>query len=89
MKETTMWNLFCWLTGRIGIHESLRRARYFEARSVDGNAPIFMRWPNGCVWRRVPSHDIDPAAKCVWAWEPADRLPSPRKKISKEEAYRR
>jgi len=61
-------------------------ARYFEAADADGNLRILMRWQNGCIWSRVPSHEIDPRMGVPWAWIPIESLPFRRREISVEEA---
>jgi hypothetical protein len=69
------------------IAEGFHRARYFEVKRDNRRASIFMRWPNGCVWLRNPSHDIDSASTFPVRWKPVDRMPFRRREISREEAH--
>jgi len=87
IEETIMWNPIRRIAGRTTIAEGFRRAKYFEVKRPNRRASIFMRWPDGGVWLRVPSHDIGPASALPVRWKPVDRVPFGRREMSREEAH--
>lgn len=82
-----MWNPIRRIAGPMTIAEGFRQAKYFEVKRPNRRASIFMRWPDGGVWLRVPGHDIGPASTLPVRWKPVDRMPFGRREMSREEAH--